>query len=88
MQVMEELQGAKEEEPAPEETAMVAAGLEGAGPSLDIDEELRILEDEAQVSIRSIHSPKKWQCVATIGQNTFLQGLFPAANSCIPHTSV
>ena len=50
MQVMEELQGVKEEEPAAEDTAMVAAGLEGAGPSLDIDEELRILEDEAQVS--------------------------------------
>ncbi|KAK9819017.1 hypothetical protein WJX74_004467 [Apatococcus lobatus] len=47
-QVMDDLQEAKEEKPAQEDTAIVAAGLEGAGPSLDIDEELRILEDEAQ----------------------------------------
>ena len=46
---MDDLQEAKEEEAAPEDTDMVAAGLEGAAPSRDIDEELRILEEEAQV---------------------------------------
>ena len=49
MQVMGDLQQEKEEEMDPNEGAVVAAGLEAAGPSLDMDEELRILEDEAKV---------------------------------------
>ncbi|KAK9861414.1 hypothetical protein WJX84_011927 [Apatococcus fuscideae] len=47
-QVMGDLQQEKEEEMDPNEGAVVAAGLEAAGPSLDMDEELRILEDEAK----------------------------------------
>ncbi len=50
---MDDLQEGKEEDLGVVEEAAVAAGLEGAGPSLDIDEELRILEGEAQVGMFS-----------------------------------
>ena len=53
-QVMEDLQEDKEHVMGAGEEAAVAAGLEGAGPSLDVDEELRILEDEAQVSLQRL----------------------------------
>lgn len=58
MQVMDDLQEGKEQDLGAREEATVVAGLEDTGPSLDIDEELRILEGEAEVCATIFAHPR------------------------------